>query len=38
MSQPIWETPAGSLGTIQEGVFYRIPLLATADDTVYYNS
>jgi hypothetical protein len=36
MSQPIWETPAGSLGTIPEGVFYRIPLLATADDTVYY--
>jgi hypothetical protein len=36
MSQPIWETPAGSLGTIPEGVFYRVPLLATANDTVYY--
>ena len=36
MSQPVWQTPAGSLGTIPEGVFYNIPLLATADDTVYY--
>lgn len=36
MSQPVWTTPAGSLGTIPEGVFYSIPLLATADDTVYY--
>jgi len=33
---PVWQTPAGSLGTIPEGVFYSIPLLATADDTVYY--
>ena len=36
MSQPVWQTPAGNLGTIPEGVFYQIPLLATADDTVYY--
>jgi len=36
MSQPVWETPAGSLGTIPEGVFYSIPLLASSDSTVYY--
>jgi len=36
MSQPVWQTPAGSLGTIPEGVFYSLPLLATADNTVYY--
>ena len=36
MSQPVWSTPAGSLGTIPEGVFYSLPLLATADSTVYY--
>ena len=36
MAQPVWQTPAGSLGTIPEGVFYSIPLTATADDTVYY--
>ena len=37
MSQPVWQTPAGNLGTIPEGVFYSLPLLATADDsTVYY--
>jgi hypothetical protein len=35
-SIPVWSTPAGSLGTIPEGVFYNIPLLATADTTVYY--
>ena len=29
MSQPVWETPPGSLGTIPEGVFYSIPILAT---------
>jgi hypothetical protein len=33
---PNWETPAGLLGTIPEGVFYSIPLLATADAPVYY--
>lgn len=36
MSQPVWETPAGSLGTIPEGVFYSIPLLASSNSTVYY--
>ena len=36
MSQPVWQTPAGSLGTIPEGVFYSLPLTATADNTVYY--
>lgn len=28
MPQPTWITPAGSLGTIPEGVFYQQPLLA----------
>lgn len=36
MSQPIWITPAGSLGNIPEGVFYQNILLVTADTTVYY--
>lgn len=36
MSRPVWITPAGSLGTIPEGVFYSIPLAATADSVVYY--
>jgi hypothetical protein len=47
MAQPIWITPAGSLGTIPEGVFYSIPLLAVnpaappvpipdPEDLVYY--
>lgn len=39
MAQPIWITPAGSLGTIPEGIFYQIPLLAYEPDlseTVYY--
>ena len=41
MAQPVWITPAGSLGTIPEGVFFQVPLLAydpadpTAND-VYY--
>lgn len=38
MSIPIWVTPSGSLGTIPEGVFYSLPLLATADSTVYYKA
>lgn len=33
---PTWVTPAGTLGTIPEGVFYRIPLVATSDSTVRY--
>lgn len=37
MAQPVWITPAGSLGTIPEGVFYTVPLVATDPiDTVYY--
>ena len=39
MAQPVWITPAGSLGTIPEGVFYEVPLQAIdpADvDTIYY--
>lgn len=37
MPQPVWTTPAGSLGTIPEETFFQIPLLATAGaDTVYY--
>ena len=36
MSQLVWQTPAGSLGTIPEGIFYSIPISATAEDTVYY--
>jgi hypothetical protein len=33
---PTWVTPAGTLGTIPEGVFYSLPLVATSDSTVYY--
>ena len=37
MTQPVWVTPPGNLGTIPEGVFYSIPLIAVAPtDTVYY--
>jgi len=32
MTQPQWLTPEGTLGTIPEGVFYRVPLRATAGD------
>jgi hypothetical protein len=28
MAQPVWVTDAGSLGTIPEGVFYSVPLVA----------
>jgi hypothetical protein len=28
MAQPVWITPAGSLGTIPEGIFFQLPLLA----------
>jgi hypothetical protein len=31
MTQPVWITPAGSLGTIPEGVFYRVPVQAVAN-------
>ena len=30
MSQPVWITPAGSLGTIPEGIFYQNTLLVVA--------
>jgi hypothetical protein len=38
-AQPQWETPAGNLGTIPEGVFFSTPLIAVdplAEDTIYY--
>jgi hypothetical protein len=38
-SQPIWQTPAGSLGTIPEGVYYNTQLFATPQligEQVYY--
>lgn len=38
-AQPQWITPAGSLGTIPEGVFYSTPLVAidpTAEEQVFY--
>ena len=31
MAQPIWITPAGSLGTVPEGVFYQQNLLASTE-------
>ena len=31
MAQPVWITPAGPLGVIPEGIFYRQTMLATAD-------
>jgi len=31
MAQPQWITPAGSLGTIPEGVFYSTPVQAVAN-------
>ena len=40
MAQPIWITPAGSLGVIPEGVFFQTPLEAydpDLADTVYYS-
>ena len=36
MLQIVWQTPAGSLGTVPEGIFYSIPISATSTDTVYY--
>lgn len=35
-SIPVWVTPAGTLGSIPEGVFYQTPLVATSDASVYY--
>jgi len=36
--QPIWVTPAGSLGTVPEGIFYQVPLIVSepGGDPVYY--
>jgi hypothetical protein len=31
MAQPVWITPEGSLGTIPEGVFYQLAMLADTD-------
>ena len=31
MAQPQWITPAGSLGTIPEGIFYKVPISAEAN-------
>lgn len=38
MAQPQWITPAGSLGSIAEGEFYKTTIVAAADvgETVYY--
>lgn len=40
MAQPIWITPAGSLGTIPEGVFFSTPLQAYDPNggTVYFTA
>jgi hypothetical protein len=32
MAQPVWVTPAGSLGTVAEGVFFQVPLIALEPD------
>jgi hypothetical protein len=39
MAKPVWVTPAGSLGTIPQGVFYKVPLVAYEpehNETVFY--
>jgi hypothetical protein len=39
MAQPVWVTPAGSLGTVAEGVFFQVPLIAvepTVGEPVLY--
>ena len=41
MAQPVWVTDTGSLGTIPEGIFYQIPLVAydpadPSGNEVYY--
>ena len=36
-AQPTWITAAGSLGTIPEGIFYQVPILAeTYGEDIYY--
>ena len=32
MAQPVWVTPAGDLGTIAEGLYFQIPIVATDPD------
>ena len=32
--KPVWDTPAGDLGTIQEGLFYQLTLFAHDDITM----
>ena len=36
MTQPVWVTPAGSLGTVPEGIFYSTPVQATAGASNVY--
>jgi len=41
MAQPVWVTDVGSLGTIPEGIFYQVPLIAydpadPSGNEVYY--
>ena len=41
MTKPVWETPAGDLGTIQEGKFYQLTLMAFdetsgSSDSLFY--
>ena len=38
MAQPVWNTDSGSLGTIEEGRFFQLPLLAEDPDSneVYF--
>lgn len=37
MAQPQWITPSGSLGVIPEGVYYSVPVQATAgNDSVFF--
>ena len=36
MTQPVWITPVGSLGTIQESIVYRNAVVATDSDPITY--
>lgn len=39
MAQPVWQTSSGHLGTVEEGKFFQVPLVAEDPDagTVYYS-
>jgi len=37
-TQPVWITPAGSLGTVPEGAFYQVPLQVTDSVTIAITS